>query len=48
MDEIDRIKQAASERAKKMGLAYAGALLPAEAGTLMRAGAKLVDVRTRP
>jgi rhodanese-related sulfurtransferase len=31
-----------------MGLSYAGALLPAEAHKLMQAGAKLVDVRTKP
>ena len=31
-----------------MGLPYAGALLPAEAHQLMKAGAKLVDVRTKP
>src|SRR5687768_12429179 len=31
-----------------MSLAYAGALLPAEAHELMGAGAKLVDVRTKP
>ena len=42
------IKQAASERAKKQGLPYAGALTPAEAYELMQGGAKLVDVRTRP
>jgi rhodanese-related sulfurtransferase len=46
MDEIGRIKQAAAERAKKMGLPYAGALLPTEAAALMQAGARLVDVRT--
>ena len=42
------IKQAAAERARKLGLAYAGALLPAEAHALMQAGAKLIDVRTQP
>src|SRR5512147_2365327 len=42
------IKLAAAERARKLGLPYAGALLPAEAHELMKAGAKLVDVRTRP
>lgn len=31
-----------------MGLPYAGALLPAEAHQFMQAGAKLVDVRTKP
>ena len=45
---MDEIKKAAAERGKEMGLSYAGALLPAEAHKLMRAGAKLVDVRTKP
>jgi rhodanese-related sulfurtransferase len=45
---MDEIKKAAQERGKKMGLTYAGALLPAEAHELMQAGAKLVDVRTKP
>ena len=45
---MDDIKKQAAERAKKMGLPYAGALLPAEAHQLMQAGAKLVDVRTQP
>ena len=45
---MDEIKRAAAERAKKMGLAYAGAVLPAEAHALMQRGAKLVDVRTKP
>jgi rhodanese-related sulfurtransferase len=45
---MDEIKQAARERAKTLGLSYAGALLPAEAHKLMQAGAKLVDVRTKP
>jgi rhodanese-related sulfurtransferase len=45
---MDQIKSAAAERAKKLGLPYAGALLPAEAGQLMKAGIKLVDVRTKP
>ncbi len=44
----DDIKRAASERARQMGLKYAGALLPAEAQRLMQAGARLIDVRTRP
>lgn len=47
MSDIDNVKQAAAERARKMGLPYAGALLPREAHTLMQAGARLVDVRTR-
>ena len=45
---MNEIKKAAAERGKKMGLSYAGALLPAEAHKLMQAGAKLVDVRTKP
>jgi len=45
---MEQIKQAAGERGKKLGLAYAGALLPAEAHELMKAGVKLVDVRTKP
>src|SRR5258706_15599982 len=45
---MDDIKKTAAERARKMGLPYAGALLPAEAHQLMSEGAKLVDVRTKP
>ena len=45
---MDEIKKRAAERGKQMGLPYAGALLPTEAHQLMRAGAKLVDVRTKP
>ena len=45
---MDDIKQRARERAQKLKLPYAGALLPAEAHALMRSGAKLVDVRTAP
>ncbi|HEU4442886.1 MAG TPA: rhodanese-like domain-containing protein [Burkholderiales bacterium] len=45
---MEDIKKSARERGKKMGLTYAGALLPAEAHQLMQAGAKLVDVRTKP
>lgn len=49
MDDIKRgIRETAAARAKKLGLPYAGALLPAEAQKLMQAGAKLVDVRTKP
>jgi rhodanese-related sulfurtransferase len=48
MNDTDKIKQAAAERARKLGLSYAGAVLPAEAHALMQAGAKLVDVRTKP
>lgn len=45
---MDEIKKRAAERARQMGLPYAGALLPTEAHELMKAGAKLVDVRTKP
>lgn len=45
---MEEIKKAAHERGQKMGLNYAGALLPAEAHKLMQGGAKLVDVRTKP
>lgn len=45
---MDEIRKTAAERARKLGLPYAGALLPAEAHALMQAGAKLVDVRTQP
>ncbi|MGH8706788.1 MAG: rhodanese-like domain-containing protein [Burkholderiales bacterium] len=46
--DIAEIKRRAAERAQQLGLPYAGALTPAEAFALMQAGAKLVDVRTRP
>jgi rhodanese-related sulfurtransferase len=45
---MDEIRKRATERARAMSLPYAGALLPAEAGELMKAGARLVDVRTKP
>jgi len=45
---MDDIKRTAAERARKLELSYAGALLPAEAHKLMQAGVKLVDVRTKP
>lgn len=48
MRDPKSIKQAAAERAKKLGLPYAGALLPSEAHQLAQAGAKIVDVRTKP
>jgi rhodanese-related sulfurtransferase len=48
MSDIVKVKQAAAERARKMGLSYAGTVLPAEAHALLQAGAKLVDVRTKP
>ena len=44
---MEDIKQSARERGKKLGVPYAGALLPAEAHQLMQGGAKLVDVRTK-
>jgi rhodanese-related sulfurtransferase len=47
-EPMDEITKAATERGREMGLTYAGALLPAEARTLMQRGAKLVDVRTKP
>jgi rhodanese-related sulfurtransferase len=47
-EPMDEITAAAVERGQKMGLSYAGALLPAEAHALMQRGAKLVDVRTKP
>jgi rhodanese-related sulfurtransferase len=46
--EIEAIKRRASERAARLRLPYAGALVPDEAHALMQAGAKLVDVRTKP
>ena len=45
---MDELTKAAAERGVKLGLSYAGALLPAEAHALMQRGAKLVDVRTKP
>src|SRR3954453_15749540 len=45
---MDEIKRTAAERARKLGVPYAGALLPAEAHKLMAAGVKLVDGRTKP
>jgi rhodanese-related sulfurtransferase len=46
--DIAAIKKAAAERARLSNLPYAGALVPTEAYALLQAGAKLVDVRTRP
>jgi rhodanese-related sulfurtransferase len=46
--EIAEIKRRAAERGQQLKLPYAGALTPEEAFALMQAGAKLVDVRTRP
>src|SRR5688572_2860153 len=48
MSESDSIRKAAAERAKAKGLPYAGAVTPAEAHALMKAGARFVDVRTKP
>src|SRR6185436_12504422 len=45
---MEDLKKTDAERGRKMGLTYAGALLPAEAHKMMQAGAKLVDVRTKP
>ena len=47
MADADSIKKIARQRASELKLPYAGALLPQEAHTLMGAGAKLVDVRTK-
>jgi rhodanese-related sulfurtransferase len=48
MESLDSIRKAAAERGRQRGLAYAGAVTPAEAHQLMQAGARLIDVRTRP
>jgi rhodanese-related sulfurtransferase len=47
MADIESIKAAARERAARLNLPYAGALMPQEAHALMQAGARLVDVRTQ-
>jgi len=47
-EDLAAIRKMAAERALRMRLPYAGALMPAEAHALMQAGAKLVDVRTKP
>ena len=47
MADIESIKAAARERGARLNLPYAGAVLPNEADALMRAGARLVDVRTQ-
>jgi rhodanese-related sulfurtransferase len=44
----EAIRSRAQARGRDLKVPYAGALLPAEAHALMRAGARLVDVRTRP
>jgi rhodanese-related sulfurtransferase len=48
MADPTTIKKTAADRAKTLGLSYAGAVTPAEAHDLMKAGVKLVDVRTKP
>ena len=49
MSDAQSIFAAAAERAKQMGLPYAGAVTPNEANALFAAGAaKIVDVRTPP
>lgn len=45
--EIVAVRRAALERGQKLKLPYVGALLPADAYTLMQAGARLVDIRTQ-
>jgi rhodanese-related sulfurtransferase len=47
-EDIADIRIRAAERARQLGLPYAGALTPAEAFALMQANAKLIDVRTKP
>ena len=49
MPTYDEILKLAQQRARELGLPYAGALLPSEAHTLLQTkpGAKVVDVRSR-
>lgn len=48
-ESVDTIFARAAERARQMGLPYAGAVTPGEAHALHAAGAaKIVDVRTPP
>jgi rhodanese-related sulfurtransferase len=48
-DSTEAIFMRAAERAKQMGLPYAGAVTPAEANALFAAkAARIVDVRTPP
>ncbi len=47
-DDVAAIRKRAAERAAQLKLPYAGALTPTEAHVLMRSGARLVDVRTKP
>jgi rhodanese-related sulfurtransferase len=48
MTDLASIRKAAAERARTRGVGYAGDVTPAEAHALMKAGAKFVDVRTKP
>jgi rhodanese-related sulfurtransferase len=43
---MDDIKKKAKDRGLQLKLPYGGAVTPSEAHSLMKAGAKLVDVRT--
>jgi rhodanese-related sulfurtransferase len=43
---VDDIKQKARDRGQQTKLPYAGAVTPAEAHSLMKQGARLIDVRT--
>lgn len=47
MANPELIKNIARQRASELKLPYSGALLPEEAYSLMLAGAKLVDIRTK-
>ena len=49
MTTLEQIRQAARERAQKLGVPYEGALLPEEAQQLrdLAPSAKLIDVRSR-
>ncbi len=46
--DVSGVKARARDRGVELKVPYAGALLPAEAYTLMQQGARLVDVRTKP
>jgi rhodanese-related sulfurtransferase len=46
--DLEAIRRRASQRGRELQLPYAGALTPVEAHALLQAGAKLVDVRTKP
>lgn len=48
-EAVEPILAAARERARSLGVGYAGAVTPAEAWTLQQAGAaRIVDIRTEP